>query len=240
MPRLALRILIYQRASMTATRILIVEDDVTTAADIEREMAARGYATAVVHDGEAALAADPGSFALVTLDRMLPGLDGLAVVAAMRAQGIATPVLMVSALSDVDERVAGLRGGGDDYLVKPFALAELAARVDVLLRRAQPTAQTELAIGALRIDLLTREVAVAGEPVRLLAMEYKLLEFLARHPGQVISRRMLFEQVWGYFFDPGANLVNVHIARLRRKLDRPGHPSVIETVKGEGYRLLDR
>jgi len=220
-----------------APRVLVVEDDPTTAGEIARALADRGYAATAVGDGAAALAADPGRFDLVTLDRMLPGLDGLAVVAAMRARGIATPVLMVSALSDVDERIAGLRAGGDDYLVKPFALAELAMRAEVLLRRAGPRRETALVVGPLRLDLLARAVTVAGEPVRLLAMEYKLLEFLARHPGQVVSRRLLFEQVWGYFFDPGANLVNVHIARLRRKLDRPGQASLIETVKGEGYRL---
>lgn len=222
---------------VTKPKILVVEDDAATSAEIVRELATCGYAPTAVFDGEAALAADPGRYALVTLDRMLPRLDGLAVVARMREQGIATPVLMVSALSDVDERVAGLRAGGDDYLVKPFALAELAARVEVLLRRSRPPADAAITIGAVRLDLISREVTVAGNPVRLLAMEYKLLEFLARHAGQVISRQLLFERVWGYFFDPGANLVNVHIARLRRKLDRPGHPSPIETVKGEGYRL---
>jgi two-component system OmpR family response regulator len=221
-----------------ASRILVVEDDAITAQEIVRELEGRGLTAIAVHDGEAALAADPACFDLVTLDRMLPRLDGLAVVARMRERGVSTPVLMVSALSDVDERIAGLRAGGDDYLVKPFSLAVLATRVEVLLRRAKPRQETALITGPLRIDLLTRVVTVDGEPVRLLAMEYKLLEFLARHPGQVVSRQLLFEQVWGYFFDPGANLVNVHIARLRRKLDRPGRPSLIETVKGEGYRLV--
>ena len=222
---------------MNGASVLVVEDDDVTAAEIVRELTTRRYRPTWVGDGEAALAADPGRFDLVTLDRMLPKLDGLTVVTRMRERGITTPVLMVSALSDVDERVAGLRAGGDDYLVKPFALAELSARVEVLLRRGALRAETALTVGPLRLDLLAREVTVAGEPVRLLAMEYKLLEFLARHQGQVISRQMLFERVWGYFFDPGANLVNVHIARLRRKLDRPGQPSLIETVKGEGYRL---
>lgn len=219
-------------------RILVIEDDAATAGEIERELGLRGHVVTVAVEGGAGLAlAEAGGFDLLTLDRMLPGLDGLAIVARLRRQGIAVPVLMISALSDVDERIAGLRAGGDDYLVKPFAVAEMAARVEVLLRRARPSAETVLQVGGLRLDLLARTVFVDGQEVRLLAMEYKLLELLARHAGQVIGRRLIFEQVWGYFFDPGANVINVHIARLRRKLDRPGRASAIVTVKGEGYRL---
>jgi two-component system, OmpR family, response regulator len=148
------------------------------------------------------------------------------------------PVLMISALSDVGDRIAGLRAGGDDYLVKPFASNEMAMRVEVLLRRHQhPTESAILRVGGIEIDLIRRKVRVDGEPVRLLHMEFRLLEFLARHAGDVVSRRIIFEQVWGYYFDPGANLINVHIARLRKKLDRPDKPSAIVTVKGEGYRL---
>lgn len=220
-------------------RILIVEDDAATAQEIVRELESHGHETVHACDGAAALAALGSSdFDAVTLDRMLPDTDGLAVVAEMRARGFAIPVLMISALSDVDERIAGLRAGGDDYLVKPFAPAEMAARIEVLLRRRGATAErTMLTVGTLSIDLVRRVVARGGLPVPLLHLEYRLLEFLARNHGQTMSRKIIFEQVWGYHFDPGANLIAVHIARLRRKLDRPDHPSPIATVKGEGYRL---
>ncbi len=145
---------------------------------------------------------------------------------------------MISALSDVDERIAGLRAGGDDYLVKPFASVEMAMRIEVLLRRREHrNTRPCCASGVIEIDLIRRRLLVDGEPVRLLHMEFRLLEFLARHRGEVMSRQIIFEQVWGYYFDPGANLINVHIARLRKKIDRPGRASAIATIKGEGYRL---
>ncbi|GAA0332153.1 response regulator transcription factor [Sphingomonas oligophenolica] len=220
-------------------RILVIEDDRTTAAEIAVELVAHGHTAVLSHDGDEALErATQEHFDVITLDRMLPGLDGLTIVARLRERRIAAPVLMISALSDVGERIAGLRAGGDDYLVKPFAPGEMAARVEVLLRRAASSGrETMLAVGALRLDLIHRQASIDGEVVKLLHMEFRLLEFLARHPGQVMSRRMIFEQVWGYYFDPGANLINVHIARLRSKLDRPGRTSPITTVKGEGYRL---
>jgi two-component system OmpR family response regulator len=220
-------------------RILIIEDDPATAQEISDELSAGGHEAIQLHDGEIALdRALNEHFDAITLDRMLPSIDGLTIVERLRERRITTPVLMISALSDVDERIAGLRAGGDDYLVKPFASGEMAARVDVLLRRAGTLAtQTSFAIGGLSIDLIQRHVSVDGVPIKLLQMEYRLLEYLARNAGQVITRRMIFEQVWGYYFDPGANVINVHIARLRRKLDQPGRPSLITTVKGEGYRL---
>lgn len=220
-------------------RILVIEDDGATAREISTELGTAGHETVLVHDGHDALElATREPFDAITLDRMLPGLDGLAVVSQLRERRIATPVLMISALSDVDERIAGLRAGGDDYLVKPFAPGEMAMRVEVMLRRSASTAkENTLTIGALHIDFLHRRVSVDGEPVKLLHLEFRLLEFLARNAGQVMSRRIIFEKVWEYYFDPGANLINVHIARLRRKLDRPGRPSTIATVKGEGYRL---
>ena len=225
-------------AKESKRHVLIVEDDLATAGEIARELTMRGHEITVAGTGDAGLKfALSGDFDLITLDRMLTGLDGLSIIAELRQRRINVPVLMISALSDVDERIAGLRAGGDDYLVKPFSLAEMAARVEVLLRRATPLEETLLQVGSLRLDLLARTVRVDGEEVRLLGMEFKLLELLARHPGQVIGRKIIFEQVWGYFFDPGANLINVHIARLRRKLDRPGRASAITTVKGEGYRL---
>ena len=169
---------------------------------------------------------------------MLPGLDGLTLVSMLRQRKIGVPVLMISALSDVDERIAGLRAGGDDYLVKPFVPGEMATRVDVLLRRAK--AHDDISVlraGPIEIDLIRRAVRVHDVPVKLLPIEFRLLEFLARNAGQPMSRRIIFEQVWSYHFDPGANLINVHIGRLRKKLDLPGYPSVITTIKGEGYRL---
>lgn len=218
--------------------VLVVEDDQATADAIAVELGAHGHSVDIAATGGAALALAQASMPdALTLDRLLPDTNGLTLLADLRKAGIHAPVLMVSALGDVDERIAGLRAGGDDYLIKPFSPAELAVRVEVLLRRAKPEVDTVLQVGRVRLDLLRREVAVAGQPVRLLQMEFKLLEFLMRHAGTTVSRRMLFEQVWNYHFDPGANLINVHVARLRRKLDVPGAASAIATVKGEGYRF---
>ncbi|RUN75137.1 response regulator transcription factor [Sphingomonas sp. TF3] len=219
--------------------ILVIEDDPATADHIVASLQAHGHVTTHVADGDLGLErATREPFDAATLDRMLPGRDGLSVVAALRARRIALPVLMISALGDVDERIAGLRAGGDDYLVKPFAPEEMAMRIEVLLRRREdPANAATLQVGDLVVDLIRREITVAGQPVRLLHMEFRLLEFLVRHAGDTLSRRIIFEQVWGYYFDPGANLINVHIARLRKKLDRPGRPSAIVTVKGEGYRF---
>jgi len=221
-------------------RILVIEDDAATAQEIVTELGAHGHETTHADHGDLGLEkATREPFDLITLDRMLPGMDGLALVGRLRERRIHVPVLMISALSDVDERIAGLRAGGDDYMTKPFASNEMAMRVEVLLRRQaqQPAEEAILRVGGIEIDLIRRKVKVDGEAVRLLHMEFRLLEFLARHTGDIVSRKIIFEQVWGYYFDPGANLINVHIARLRKKLDRPGKPSAIVTVKGEGYRL---
>jgi two-component system OmpR family response regulator len=220
-------------------RILIIEDDPATAGEIRTELLGHGHDVKLIADGAEALdCATREPFDAITLDRMLPSLDGLSLVARLRERRIAVPVLMISALSDVDERIAGLRAGGDDYLVKPFASVEMAMRIEVLLRRHQePATEAILRVGVIELDLIRRRLLVDGEPVRLLHMEFRLLEFLARHHGEVMSRQIIFEQVWGYYFDPGANLINVHIARLRKKIDRPGRPSAIATIKGEGYRL---
>lgn len=218
--------------------ILVIEDDPSTAEEIATELRAHGHSVRVVSTGaDAVRAAIESTPDAITLDRLLPDTDGLAVIAQLRREGIRAPVLMLSALSDVDERIAGLRAGGDDYLVKPFVPSEMAVRIEVLLRRASTEQETVLRVGAIEMDLIRRGVEVAGQPVKLLHMEFRLLEFLMRHAGHVVSRRMLFEQVWNYHFDPGPNLIQVHIARLRRKLDQPGRPSAIATVKGEGYRL---
>ncbi|WP_294281185.1 response regulator transcription factor [uncultured Sphingomonas sp.] len=217
-------------------RILVIEDDEATAGAIVAELERQGHDVARAADGEAGLQmATQDGFDAITLDRMLPGCDGLSVVARLRERHIAIPVLMLSALSDVDERIAGLRAGGDDYLTKPFDLAEMAMRVEVMLRRREQAEAVILRGDGIELDLVRRTVRVDGDPVRLLHMEFRLLEFLMRNRGEVVTRRIIFEQVWGYYFDPGANLISVHIARLRKKIDRPDRPSPIQTVKGEGY-----
>lgn len=218
--------------------VLVIEDDPATGEEITAELVRRGHRVTLAATGEAAVRlAGEHPFDAITLDRMLPDTDGLAVLERLRHAGVGAPVLMLSALSDVDQRIAGLRAGGDDYLTKPFVPDELAVRIEVLLRRTRPDQETMLRAGGIEMDLIRREVRVEGAVVRLLQMEFRLLEFLIRHAGHTVSRRTLFEQVWHYHFDPGANLINVHVARLRRKLDVPGRTSPIATVKGEGYRL---
>jgi two-component system, OmpR family, response regulator len=220
-------------------RILVIEDDDVTASEIVAELAAHGIEADHVADGREGLArAMDRMYDAITLDLMLPKLDGLSIVTQLRAQGVDTPVLMISALSDVDRRVSGLRAGGDDYLTKPFAPDEMVARVDVLLRRhRQQEVQTTLRVADLELDLM-RHVARRGErQLSLLPTEFKLLEFLMRHAGQVLTRAMIFETVWGFHFDPGTNLIDVHIGRLRRKIDTSDLPPLIHTVRGSGYSL---
>jgi len=179
-----------------------------------------------------------GDFDAVILDRMLPGPDGLAIVTAMRHAEIDIPVLMVSALSDVDERIRGLRAGGDDYMTKPFASEEMAARLEVLLRRRGPPPRgMTLAVADLALDLISRAAHRGGAEIRLMPTEFKLLEYMMRNSGQVLTRTMIFEAIWGYHFDPGTNLIDVHLGRLRRKIDRPGLAPLIHTVRGSGYAL---
>ena len=221
-------------------RILVVEDDPETAGMIVARLAKAGHTIVSLGDGRDAFRrACDERFDIITMDRMMPGMDGIELVTRLRAAQVTAPVLMISAMGDVDERIEGLRAGGDDYLVKPFSVDEMAVRVEVLLRReTERPADGMITVGAIEIDLINRKVWVGGESVALLQKEFRLLEFLARHEGEVVGRRMIFEQVWGGFFDPGVNLINVHMGKLRRKLERPGHPSPIETVKGEGYRLV--
>ncbi|CCP12742.1 Response regulator mprA [Stenotrophomonas maltophilia SKK35] len=224
------------------SRVLTIEDDAITAQEIVAELGSHGLQVDWVADGrEGLVRAASGDYDVITLDRMLPGLDGLAIVTTLRRIGIATPVLMLSALSDVDERVRGLRAGGDDYLTKPFASDEMAARVEVLLRRRQHPASNEtlLRVGDLQLDLLARTAHRGARSLSLLPTEFKLLEYLMRNAGQVLTRMMLFEEVWGYHFDPGTNLIDVHIGRLRRKLDHADAPSLIRTVRGSGYVLSE-
>ena len=172
---------------------------------------------------------------------MLPEVDGLTIVTTLRSLKIATPILMISALSDVDERVRGLRAGGDDYLTKPFASDEMAARVEVLLRRKNTVKDfdTSLRVADLELNLISREATRADQLLSLLPTEYKLLEFLMRNTGQILSRMMIFEEVWGYHFDPGTNLIDVHIGRLRKKIDPPGMTPLIRTVRGSGYVIAE-
>jgi two-component system OmpR family response regulator len=221
------------------TRILVIEDDETTAREIVAELSRHGFSVEWVGDGrEGLVRAVSGEFGAVTLDRMLPGVDGLTIVSVMRNAGIEIPVLMISALTEVDERVRGLRAGGDDYMTKPFASEEMAARLEVLLRRSRvQTRQTVLLVRDLELDLVTREVRRGGRQIALLPTEFKLLEFLMRNSGQVLTRTMIFEAIWGYHFDPGTNLIDVHLGRLRRKVDPPGTEPLIKTIRGSGYAL---
>ncbi|MET4618119.1 response regulator transcription factor [Stenotrophomonas sp. 2619] len=221
-------------------RVLTIEDDLVTAEEIATELRSHGFEVDLVADGDTGLAmARRGDYAVITLDRMLPGIDGLALVTALRRDGITTPVLMISALSDVDERVRGLRAGGDDYLTKPFASDEMSARVEVLIRRhgQASVADNVLRAGDLELDLMTRSVRRAGQEIALLPTEFKLLEFLVRNAGQVVTRSMLFQEVWGYHFDPGTNLIDVHIGRVRKRIEHPGREQPIKTVRGTGYVL---
>ncbi len=224
---------------------LVIEDDEATGREIVAELVRRGFEVDWITEGREGLArAKAQAYDVITLDRMLPGLDGLSIVTDLRAAGVLTPVLMISALGDVDERINGLRAGGDDYLTKPFSAEEMVARIEVLLRRrardvAAPDAPPSviLRVRDVEIDLLTRKVRRGDEEIELLPTEFRLLEFLVRNAGQVLSRQLIFEKVWEYYFDPGANLINVHVARLRKKLDAPGAPPLITTVRGSGYRL---
>ncbi len=219
-------------------RVLVVEDDAETAAEILAEFLAAGMEAQHVDNGRDGLArAETGTFDVITLDRMLPQIDGLTVLDRLRSAGVHTPVLVLSALSSVDERIRGLRAGGDDYLTKPFAAGELRARVEALARRTPDKRLTGLKVEDLDIDLLTRVAHRAGRTLDLFPREFKLLEFLMRHEGHVLTRAMLFEQVWGYRFDPGTNLVDVHIGRLRRKVDEAGETPLIHTVRGAGFVL---
>lgn len=224
-------------------RILCVEDDPTTADYIAKGLGEAGFTVDIAADGRDGLFQATGaSYDAIVLDRMLPGMDGLAVLAALRAGGVTTPVVMLSALASLDERVKGLRAGSDDYLGKPFAFAELLARIEAVRRRASGHAGTEapvtrLAFDDLEVDLLSRRVTRGGRRIELQPREFRLLEFLLRHQGQVVTRTMLLEGVWDYHFDPGTNVIDVHVSRLRKKLDDGGARALLHTVRGAGYRL---
>jgi len=220
-------------------RLLIVEDDLEAAEAMVRGLAEAGHDCASAPDGEAGLiAAQGGRFDVMIVDRMMPRLDGVSMVEALRKDGDQTPVLFLSALGEITDRVAGLKAGGDDYLVKPYAFAELIARVEALSRRRETgSVQTLLRVGDLEMDLIGREVRRAGKEIDLQPREFQLLEFLMRHAGQSVTRTMLLEKVWEYHFDPQTNVIDVHISRLRSKIDKGFDRPMLQTVRGAGYRL---
>jgi two-component system OmpR family response regulator len=217
-------------------RILLIEDDPETAEYVVEGLKSEGHGLEVSMDGRAALVrAASETWDLLIVDRMLPGLDGLALVRTLRASGISTPALFLTTMGGLDDRVSGLNAGGDDYLVKPFAFAELVARVVALGRRSNRVVpETVLRVADLEMDLLARVVRRAGQPIELQPREYELLEYLMKHAEQVVTRTMLLEHVWGFHFDPRTSLVESHISRLRGKIDR-GRPELINTVRGSGY-----
>ncbi len=222
-------------------RVLIVEDDKDVASFIKNGMEQAGYVVDLANTGKDGLfLATTEPYDLLIVDRMLPGVDGLTIIRTIRASDIRVPVLILSALDEVADRVEGLKAGGDDYLIKPFAFAELQARVEALLRR-QPAAadgeSTTLEVADLKMDLLRRQVTRGGKTIDLQPREFQLLEYLLRHIGQVVTRTMLLEAVWGYHFDPQTNVIDVHMSRLRAKIDKGFAPALLHTVRGAGYRI---
>ncbi len=219
-------------------RLLLIEDDAATAKEVLGDLRGRGHEVAWVSTGpDGAQAARAESWNAIILDRMLPGLDGLTLLRDLRGSGDRTPALVLSALGDVDERIRGLRAGGDDYLGKPFVLGELAARIEALLRRPTDTRETVLRVGSLELDLIAGTGRRGARDLDLLPRELKLLEYLMRRPGQVVTRAMMFEEVWNYRFTPKSNLIDVHLGRLRRKLEVGSEPILIHNVRGEGFTL---
>ena len=221
-------------------KILVIEDDATTAEFIANGLTEAGFVVDRADNGRDGLFhATDGSYDAIILDRMLPGMDGMAVLGALRAANIATPVIILSALGAVDARVEGLTSGADDYLAKPFAFAELLARLRLLIRKdnAGPVVETKLNCADLEMDLLSRKVRRADKSLDLQPREYRLLEFLMRHKEQVVTRTMLLEGVWEYHFDPGTNVIDVHVSRLRKKVDEGYEVALLRTIRGAGYML---
>jgi len=218
-------------------RILLVEDDREVASYLLKGLSESGHRVDLAENGPDGLdRATHDSFDAMVIDRMLPGSDGLSIVASLRAARIQTPVLVLSALGDVEDRVKGLRAGCDDYLSKPFAFAELLARLEALTRRGNAET-TRLAVGDLDMDLLTRRVTRGGREIDLLPREFRLLEYLMRHAGHIVTRTMLLEKVWDHHFDPQTNVIDVHVSRLRQKLDKGFAMPLLHTVRGAGYTL---
>jgi two-component system OmpR family response regulator len=221
-------------------RCLVVEDEEDTARYIRNGLAEAGHTATVVRDGASGLhLATNERWEVIILDRMLPGgVDGLSILATIRDLGKTTPVLILSALASLDERVRGLRSGGDDYLTKPFGFSELLARVEGLVRRSAPTEDSrDLRIADLQLDLRTRRAERAGKPIALQPREFRLLEYLVRHQGQVVTRTMLLEAVWDYYFDPQTNVIDVQVSRLRSKIDKGFSKQLLRTVRGIGYMI---
>lgn len=220
-------------------KVIVIEDDADAAAFVKRVLGEAGHSVDVCGDGESGLSqARTGDYDALVVDRMLPGIDGLELLKRYRDAGGRAPALFLSALGEVDHRVEGLQAGGDDYLVKPYAPSELVARVEALGRRAtvdMPT--TRLTVGGLEMDLLARTVHRDGQKIDLQPREFRLLEFLMRHAGQVVTRTMLLEKVWDYHFDPQTNVIDVHVSRLRGKIDKDFEKPLLHTVRGAGYRL---
>lgn len=222
-------------------RVLIIEDDPETARFLQKALGDTGHESEHADDGEQGLEyGRTNDYDVMIVDRMLPKRDGLSIIETLREEGVKTPVLILSALDQVDERVKGLRAGGDDYLTKPFAFSELLARIEVLMRRLIPDGEeTDLKVGDLKMERLSQKVTRAGTVIQLVPREYRLLEYLMRHKGQVVTRTMLLENVWDYHFDPGTNIIDVHMSRLRSKIDKDYAQSLLQTVRGAGYMISD-
>lgn len=220
-------------------KILVIEDDREAADYLKKALAEAGHTAHIAGDGETGFAlADAGEYDVMIIDRMLPKRDGLSVIAGLRSQGDTTPVLILSALGEVDDRVTGLRAGGDDYLTKPYAFSELLARIEVLNRRASAREiETVYRIGDLELDRLSHTVRRAGQDIILQPREFRLLEYLMRHTGQVVTRTMLLENVWDYHFDPQTNVIDVHVSRLRSKIEKGFDSPILHTVRGAGYMI---
>ncbi|WP_447756154.1 response regulator [Sphingopyxis fribergensis] len=228
------------REHCAARPILVVEDDADTAAYLISGLDAGGYSVEWAADGQVGLAAArQGGFDAIILDRMLPLMDGLSILEALRSEGYETPVIFLSAIGTADERVRGLRAGSDDYLVKPFEMTELIARLEVMHRRlkAPPAVVTRLACADLSLDLLASHAVRAGKALLLQPRAIQLLEYLMRNHGQVVTRSMILRKVWNYDFDPGTNVIDVYISNLRKEVDRPGLAPLLHTIRGKGYRL---
>ncbi|MCB1516386.1 MAG: response regulator transcription factor [Hyphomicrobiaceae bacterium] len=222
-------------------KILLIEDDTEAAKYLVQALDEAGHVTHHAADGETGMAmAESMDYDVMIIDRMLPRRDGLSIIESLRAQNDNTPVLILSALGEVDDRVAGLRSGGDDYLTKPYAFTELLARIEVLARRANPAeADTKYSVGGLTLDRLARTVDRDGENILLQPREFRLLEYLMRHAGQVVTRTMLLENVWDYHFDPQTNVIDVHMSRLRAKIDRGHDNPLLHTIRGAGYMIRE-
>lgn len=222
-------------------RVLLIEDELETAAFLQKALKESGHLAEHAEDGDTGLAlAKTGSYDVLIVDRMLPKRDGLSVISELRADDDHTPALILSALGEVDDRVQGLRAGGDDYLTKPYAYSELLARIEALARRPSPEeVVTRYSVGDLILDRLSHDVKRADEAITLQPREFRLLEYLMKHAGQVVTRTMLLENVWDYHFDPQTNVIDVHISRLRSKIDRNFDRPLLHTIRGAGYTIRD-